>query len=296
MFLMKINKFFIFGAVLFSLWTGRADECNIGSISFKFDRYQDEYFKEIHQGSSSWGLCSSLDLLNILLKELMTKDDTTFFRCRLAMLFSPYVRRCLSDGDPERWDTVEVDFLSNVLAKSNLDRIEKELGKEERERLEEWVKRYTMKSVQDKDDMFSIVLEEECPEEAYKPPLVYAMKVANDYVTSYLKDPSPFHLGKIDKEFADLYAVVIRERVAIHLLIRNLVYSNLFTKEEGQVIFDSLKKADREELDFFLKKFGGYWCPSSWEETIGKMSYEELIDALIGKLDFFFPERNMGLK
>lgn len=289
---MKITTSLSIASSLFLLGVLRAEEneYDMGAIIIRFKDIDMNLFEPRQRDGGIWRLYQGVVVLSALVENFATHEDLILFRSGVA-LHMPHANNGVWIDLFSKYSMRKKTKISEILGKSNLKKIEKAWGKKGRERLEKLAKECMTERGDEEDESLSLQLPERCLEKTYIAPFMYVMNVANHYVDAYRKNPGSFHLDRIEKEAADIKVITDYERVAMAMLLRTLTTPDLFTPEEEKIIFHAIRLETRTGIEELVELTLEQPCPATWKGSIEKMNYEQLIQALIHKLDTRFPER-----
>ncbi len=195
-------------------------------------------------------------------------------------------------------------FLSEILKESNLKKVEEHFNKNNREVLENSAKSHTVVTEWNADYeeyILKMKIPQNSSDKICVKAFVYAMETINAVIDDYLKNSEYSLWDDIQKSIIEDAAIVCKV-LSARMLIRTLIESNLFTREEKRIIFHAIRNSDEQELKELVEKYptsafsSTYDCPIEWEKVITTMTYSQLIQALLNELDSVFPERKAMMK
>lgn len=285
---------------------GASAEYNMPPLNFVFSKEQNGSIKDYHDNvpSSYWSIYNGMYTVSIYLEHLLTNDELSVFLSGIIIHIAPHIDKNTAENIWVRLNFNRELLLFDILKESNLRKIEMNFSKNNRDVLENFIKSHTVVIEWD-DDYEEYILKMKIPqkssEKIYIKAFVYSMKTINALFDDYLKNPESFLADDVRKSIVE-DAVIVCKVLSLRMLIRTLIEPNLFTREEKQVIFHTIRNFDEQGLKELVEKYpttafsSTYACPIEWEKVITMMSYSQLIQALLNELDSVFPERKAIMK
>ena len=281
-------------------------EYNMQPLRFIFSKERNGIIKDYRDDDSRsyWSIDNGIYTVSIYLESLLTSDELSVFLSGIIIHIAPYVDKDISENIWIMLIHNRVLFLSEILKESNLKKVEERFNKNNREVLEKFAKSHAVVTEWNADYeeyILKMKIPQNSSDKICVKAFVYAMETINALIDDYLKKSESSLWDDIQKSIIE-DAIIVCKVLSTRMLIRTLIESNLFTREEKRIIFHAIRNSDEQELKELVGKYpttafsSTYDCPIEWEKVITTMTYSQLIQALLNELDSVFPERKAMMK